>query len=180
MKRDHKKEIFTVLGVIGTTEVETDRGKFQRHTFIPDSLTYMRDRLNKISLKKKVSVTFSEHIPTRSETQLSYHWVLCTLISDHTGDSPNEIHEALMILKFGTKKVKIMGKEVYVRRSISQKAKMSLPMAMELINFDLEVCKFLDIRVPTKKELGYVEEDEKIDISQFHKGLEVPSGEVRL
>ena len=176
MSKHSQKEIFTVLGQIGTTEVVTERGKFTRHTFIPDSQNYMRDRLNKIPVKKKVSVAFSEHIPTRSEGQLAYHFVLCTLISDHTGDSPTEIHEAVMILKFGTKKVKLLGKEIDVRKSISNKAKMPLPMAMDLINFDLEVCKFLELKVPTRKELGYVDETEKIDNKSLHEGLVLPEG----
>src|SRR3990167_9556750 len=94
------KEIFTVLGSIGTTKVKTERGEFTRHTFIPNSQDYMRDRLNKIPVGRKISVTFSEEIPTRSQMQLAYHWVLCTLISEHNGDTPDEIHDFIMRLKF--------------------------------------------------------------------------------
>lgn len=163
MPKHNRKEIFSVLGEIGETEVTTDRGTYKRHTFIPASQPYMRDRLNKIPLKKKVSVTFFDDIPTRSQQQLAYHFVLLTLISEHTGDSVKDLHDGIMRIKFGTKKIKIMEKEVEVRKSIANDANMPKHKAQELIDFDLEVCKFLELRVPTKSELGYVDENEKVE-----------------
>lgn len=179
MSKTTNKEIFTVLGTIGTTEVETERGKFTRHTFLPNSQGYMRDNLNKIPVGEKVSVTFSKNIPTRSEAQLAFHWVLMSLISDYVGCTPEEMHDFVMRVKFGTKKIKIGKVEVEVRKSISNSAKMPKHKAVELIDMDLKICKFLELKVPTKKELGYQDETEQIDNKKFHEGLELPSGDVK-
>src|SRR3990167_962197 len=111
MSKQQRKEIFTVLGEIGTTEVTTERGKFTRHTFIPTSQPYMRDRLNKISLKKKVSVTFYEEITTRSDAQLAYYWIILQYLAEYAGYTPEELHNVIMIILFGTKTVKFDGKE---------------------------------------------------------------------
>ena len=48
-----------------------------------------------------------------------------------------------------------MGKEIEVRKSISNKAQFPKYMMVELVEFALETCKELEIKVPTKKELGY-------------------------
>lgn len=142
------KEIFTVIGKMQLTE-----GK---HRFIPNSPSYLADRLSRISLGKEISCMFSEHVPTRSEAQLAYHWVLVHYIAEHCGYTDEEIHDAIMRLKFGTKNVIIGNRKVEVRKSISNKARLPKYMAIELISYDLQLCEELKIKVPTAQELGYI------------------------
>lgn len=94
--------------------------------------------------------------PTRSDQQLRYYAVLVGLISDYTGNTWEEMHECLMVLKFGTKKVKLGKDTVNVRQSISNSARFGKVKMIELIEFALEKCLDLDIKVPTREELGYL------------------------
>lgn len=93
--------------------------------------------------------------PTRTEQQLRYYWVIVGLISEYTGNTEEELHEALMILKFGTKEVKLGKDLVNVRQSISNSARFEKQKMAELIEFALEKAQELEIRVPTRQELGY-------------------------
>lgn len=169
MSKHNRKEIFSVLGEIGETKVTTDQGEFIRHTFLPASQTYMRDRLNKIPLKKKVQVTFFEEMTTRSDAQLAYYWVILNYLSDYTGDTPEELHEVIMVILFGTKTIKFDGQEYKVRKSIANRAKMPKHKMVELISYVIEKCTKFEIKIPSKAELGYVDENEKVDT----KGLPV-------
>ena len=94
---------------------------------------------------------------TRTEQQLRYYAVLVGLLADYTGNTWEEMHDALMRLKWGTKKVKIGKEIVEVRKSISNSAKFKLTDMIEQIEFTLEKCFELDIVVPTKQELGYID-----------------------
>ncbi len=163
MRKSNKKEIFSCLGEIGETEVTTDRGTYKRHTFIPSSQPYMRDRLNKIPLKKKVTATFYEEIATRSDSQLAYYWVILTYLAEYAGYTPEELHECIMIILFGTKTVKFDGGEYQVRKSISNRAKMPKHKMGELINYVTEKCAKFEVKIPSKASLGYVDEDAKVD-----------------
>ncbi len=142
------KKLFTVLG-----EVQLVEG---RRKFVPKSSDYLRDIVARLPLGKIVSCTFSERVPTRSEAQLDYHWVLIGLMAEHTGDTKDELHDAVMRIKFGTKLVRIGGHTVQVRKSISNIGKMTVSEVAELINYDLELCGMMDIHVPTSEELGYI------------------------
>jgi hypothetical protein len=99
------------------------------------------------------SLTLKLKKPTRSENQLNYYAVIVGLIADYTGDTWDELHSALMILKWGTKKV--LG--VQVRKSISNRARIPKDEMSEQIEFALKKAKELEIKVPTKQELGYID-----------------------
>jgi len=162
------KECFVIIG-----EFRDQEG---RRRFCPDSPAYYNDRSSKQPLNKKYTVTFSTKIPTRSQSQLAYHFVLCEYISEHTGFTVSETHELLMHEKWGTKLIKIGKYSQSVRESVADIAKFPLPKMVEQITFDLSVCADLEIRVPTKKELGYVVEDEKIEpITNYPEDIGTPT-----
>lgn len=102
------------------------------------------------------TLTISLAKPTRSEQQLRYYAVIVGLIAEYTGNTWEEMHEALMILKWGTKKVKIGNNMVDVRKSISNGAGFKKIDMIEQIEFALEKCFEFGIKVPTKEELGYI------------------------
>lgn len=142
------KKIFTVIGKVVLSE--------NRKRLLPNSPEHLSACLNRLPVGKEISVTFSEKVPTRSEAQLAYHWVLLAYIADHCGYKSEDVHDAVMRAKFGTKHIKIGDLEQEVRRSISDSAKMTLSDCMELIDYDLELCRTLEIHVPTAEELGYI------------------------
>jgi hypothetical protein len=148
MSKATRKEIFTVLGTIQRVE--------DRHRFIPNSPGHMSACVSRIPLGKPVSCTFYDQIPTRSEGQLAYHWVLMGHIATHTGYTKDEVHDAIMRKKFGTKKIKLAGMEIEVRKSVSDKARFPKSDMVELISYDREICDRLEIVVPTAEELGYI------------------------
>jgi hypothetical protein len=162
------KECFAIIG-----EFRDQEG---RRRFCPDSPAYYNDRCAKQPLSKKYTATFSTKIPTRSQSQLAYHFVLCEYISEHTGFTVSETHELLMREKWGTKLIKIGKYSQSVRESVADIAKFPLAKMMEQINFDLSVCADLEIRVPSKRELGYVDEDEKIEpITNYPEYIGTPT-----
>jgi hypothetical protein len=146
------KELFTVLGTI---EIVKDETGFDRHRFIPCSPKYLSGMLSHVPVKTKVSCTFSTKIPTRSQGQLRYHWVLMHFLSEYSGFTPEEMHEIVLTEKFGLKTVKFNGKTYQIRQSISDNAKMTKSDCVELITHDLSLCQELGIVVPTALELGY-------------------------
>ena len=95
--------------------------------------------------------------PTRSEQQLRYYAVIVGLIADYTGNTWDEMHEALMILNWGTKEIKVGNKIVNVRKSISDRARFPKGDMMEQIEYALQIAKDYEIKVPTRSELGYLE-----------------------
>ena len=155
MSSTTNKKIFSCIGEFRDME--------GRRKFVPDSAPYYVDRCSKMPLNKKFSCDFTTKIPTRSEAQLDYHWVLCTYISEHTGFTDREVHDFMMRKVFGTKIIKIGNYQTEVRESISDRAKLPKYMAVDLVSADLELCAELEIRVPTKKELGYIDENEPIE-----------------
>ncbi len=94
--------------------------------------------------------------PTRSEQQLRFYAVIVGLMADYSGYTWEEMHEALMILKWGTKKVKIGNRIVDVRKSVSNSAKFKKTDMVEQIEFALEEAYNLGIRVPSREEMGYL------------------------
>ncbi len=147
------KEFFTILGQFKDVP---DKEFGQRRAFIPDSPRYYRDRCSKMPLNKRFCARFTSKVATRSSQQLAYHWVIVTYISEHTGFTPEEVHDFIMRKKFGTKTIKIGGYETQVRLSISNRAKMPKYDVVELIEEDLNICQELEIAVPTREELGYI------------------------
>lgn len=124
--------------------------------FVPHSVPYHHQGINRFSEGAKVRATYKEVKREHSRPQHNYHFALCGLISDHTGYTVDDVHDAMMKLTFGTRSVSLLGREFEARESISSAAQMSSAKAQELINKDLEVCADLEIRVPTMKELGLI------------------------
>lgn len=142
------KELFSVWGTIQLNE-----GKKKFSVKAPH---YYQDRINRLNEGDVVLVTFSKKIPTRSQSQLAYYWVIVNYLSEYTGHTDMEIHDALVRLKFGTRRVKLGDMEVDVRRSISDAAKMSKEDMVYLIEFARETAEKMDIKIPSKSELGYL------------------------
>ena len=109
------------------------------------------------------TLTLSFKKPTRSEAQLRYYWVIVGLIADYNGNTTEELHDALMRLKFGTKQIKVGKQIVEVRRSISKQAKMSKTDCIELIEFARETAFDLNINIPSAESLGYVSNYQQFD-----------------
>lgn len=142
------REIFTVHGTIGVFD------GYKR--FVPNSPRYQTDEFRKIPVGKKVSMTISEFDAIRSDAQLAYHFVLMGYLAEYTGFTKEEMHDAVMRLKFGEKPVSLGGNTVMVRRSLAKHAKARKYEVVDLITYDLELCAAHDIVVPTAAELGYL------------------------
>lgn len=126
-------------------------------TIVLNSRAYYQHFLNKHTKEGDIgSMEIKLKKPTRSENQLRYYWVIVGLLAEHTGDIDEELHDALMKLKFGTKKIKLGKDIVEVRKSISNRAKFPKQDMAELIDFTLEKCIEMEVVVPTKEELGYI------------------------
>ena len=108
----------------------------------------------KVGDKGTIHITLKK--PTRSEAQLNYYFVICTLIGNHSGYTKEEVHSALVIEKWGVKEVKIGKITQKVRKSVSDGSKLSMTLMNELIDLALDVASFEEITVPTKEELGYI------------------------
>lgn len=93
--------------------------------------------------------------PSRSESQLRYYWIVVGLLADHCGYTSEEMHDALMSLKWGTKVIKLGDKMVSVRKSISNSAKFPKSKMIEQIEFALEKCFEENVLIPSAESLGY-------------------------
>jgi len=152
MKSDQAKKYQNNFGFEIVLDEKTGKKKMALN-----SMRYFQhflDTKTKVGDKGSFEPKFEK--PTRSAEQLRYYAVLVGLIADYTGYTWDETHEALMKLKWGTKKVVIDGEIVEVRRSLSNKAKFPKGDMVEQIDFALEKCKKFEIHVPTMQELGYV------------------------
>lgn len=58
------------------------------------------------------------------------------------------------------------GIEIEVPRSIADRAQVPKDDMGELIEYELELCERLGVRVPTKQELGYLEGQKSIVVSR--------------
>jgi len=105
----------------------------------------------------KGTLTISLATPTRSEAQLRYYAVVVGLIADNCGYTWDECHDALMKLKWGTKKIKIGKDTVEVRKSISNGARFKKVDMIEQIEFAIEKAFELNIHIPSRQELGYID-----------------------
>lgn len=128
-----------------------------KNTIALNSRTFYQHFLNTKTKDGELgSMTISMKKPTRSDSQLRYYWVVIGLIADHCGYNSEELHDAIMKLKFGTKKIKVGKDLVEVRKSISNGAKFRKMEMMELLDFVLEKANELEVVVPTKESLGYL------------------------
>lgn len=150
-----KKELFTIIGEF--QDVENKDG-YTETRFVPKSVKHFRSVSRNAPKNKPVAATFYAQVASRSQNQLAYHFVLLGYLSDHTGYTKEELHDAVMRLHFGTKRVSLNGMSVEVRASMSDGAKLPKHEVVELIEYDLKLCKDLKIKVPTPAELGYVTE----------------------
>lgn len=142
------KKLFTVLGSVVQVE--------NRRRFKVNSPMHLESALRRLPMGKQIAITFSERVPTRSQAQLAYHWVLIGYIADHSGYTSEETHDAVMRMKFGTKSIRLGSRTVEVRRSVADIARMPKLDMVDLITYDLELCTELNIRVPTAEDLGYI------------------------
>lgn len=142
-----RKPLFTVLGEI------VQEGN--RRAFRARSPGHLQTMLHKSPLGP-CAITFEKAESARSQPQLAYHWVLMTYLADYTGGSKEEVHDAVMRLKFGTKTLSLAGREVEVRQSVSDAARLPKGDMVELIDYDLQLCSEMGIVVPTAEELGYI------------------------
>lgn len=101
-----------------------------------------------------MAASFATPQPAPSRAQLFYDWVLMGYLAEHVGCAESEMHEIVMRQKFGTKTVMVAGVSHEVRRSVSDGAKMPKPDMSELIEYDLDLCKELDVRVPRPRILA--------------------------
>lgn len=147
-----RKQIFTALGEIVTVVVDG----IERKKLVLKSPAHYQQQINHIPIGKQVAVTISQDVGSRSRQQLAYHMVLAGYLAEATGYTREEMHDVLMRMCFGTKKVRFLGREVEVRKSVSDAARLPTADMAELINYDLECCAEMGIHVPTAQELGYI------------------------
>lgn len=145
------KEMFSIIGEFKDVD--------GRRKFIPDSPSYYIDRCSRMPLNKKFTAKFTTKIATRSEQQLAYHWILCQYISEHTGFTPEEVHQLSKQLVWGTQTIKIGKYTAQVLKSISDRALTPKFEVVALIQKDLEICAENEIHVPTSEELGFISND---------------------
>lgn len=143
-----KKELFRAVG-----EIKLIDGQKR---WIPYSPPFFKSNINRLSVGRRVSAVFSSEETMRSLDQLRYHFVLCEYLSDHTGFSKEEVHDAIMRIVFGTKTIHLGNEFVTVRRSFSTSDSVSKLEAVSLIEKDLDLCHEFGIVVPSKEELGYL------------------------
>ncbi len=150
--KDNRKSVFTAIGIVEAV------GSGDNKKLRLVSPAHWQHWVNKLIPGKKYAIAVEEYKSTRSEAQLHYHWVLMTYLADFSGGdvTKEEMHDAVMRAKFGTREIRIGSLVQTVRRSISDGARMPKYDAVELITFDLALCEELGIRVPTKEELGYL------------------------
>lgn len=151
-----RTELFTILGEF--QDVVNQQTGQPETRFVPKSTKHFRTLSRKAPKNKLVAATFYDHVTSRSRNQVAYHFVLLKYLADHTGYTTDELHDAIMRIVFGTKVVEINGRKVEVRKSLSNTANLPKYEAVELIEYDLELCKQLNVNVPTPEELGYVTE----------------------
>lgn len=142
--------------VLGTIQVLKGADGIGRNRFVPHSLDYLYQGMRQFPVGAKMKVTYSLVKRQHSRPQHNYHFALCGLISEHTGFTADETHDALMKLAFGTKSVTLLGRTFEARESMSNTGGLSVSQVQELLQKDLEVCRDLDIHVPTMEQLGLI------------------------
>ena len=157
-----RKDLFTVLGEIGKVK---DKDGFDRKRFIPNSPAHLLAVQNRLPLKKKLVCTFAEDVMTFNDGQRDYFFVLTGYLAEHTGYTKNELYVVSIEECFPEEcydKV-INGKTHHFRPSISDIGRMSMAKMSKLVDYAYQQCVANDIRVPTKAELGYVEENKELE-----------------
>lgn len=148
MAKDNRKIVFSVLGDV-VPDGKTHRIKIRS----PEHYT---QQVSGLPVGKKVAVTIEEYAATKSQAQHNYYWALLGYLAEYSGHEPTELHDAIMRRKFGVKQIVVGDLRETVRRSISNAAKFPKGDMVELIQEVLDLCDKLEIKIPTKEELGYV------------------------
>ena len=89
----------------------------------------------------------------RSVSQLAYIHVLFQLIADHTGATKEEVKTIEKRRHLTPHETQMFGQKYLTLPSLSDIKKEAM---MEFIERVLADCAFLEIRVPTREELGYM------------------------
>jgi len=145
---------------------KVQEGEYMQNRFVPISQTYWKTILNRYSEGKKIGLQIMEDELSFSDAQRRYHFVLSRFISKEIGISIDDQHNDAMIEVFGHRTYTNYKGEVREGRySISNASDLNLEDVQKLIDYDLGVCGFLNIIVPSKKELGYVD----TNILPYHK-----------
>ena len=154
-----KKVLFSVLGEIGM--VKSDG--IDRKRFLPNSPDHLIAIQNRLPVGTKITCTFSKEELRFSESQRKYHFVLLGYIADYNQNTVEDEHDDSMKEVFGIRYYKnYKGEQREGRYSINDASSLKNFDVQKLIDHDLAICKFLKIRIPTRKELGYPELDEKL------------------
>lgn len=143
-----KRTLFAVRG-----KIEYFGGK---KVFVPFSKGHLDAELSGLNAGQKVTITFTESRYMRSADQRRYHMVLMGYIGRHCGASKDEMHDAVMRAVFGEKTIKAGSITLTARKSMKDDGNLTKYEAVELIDYDLNLCAELEIRVPTREELGYL------------------------
>lgn len=99
------------------------------------------------------TVVIQEKKKKRSLSQNAYLWFIYTLIAEHTGNDPEDIHEYCKTRALPKRFIKINGKEREIPPSTRILSKGDFAMYIE------KVCALaanLEIRIPTPEEAGYI------------------------
>lgn len=156
-----RKPLFTVIGTVAEID--------GRKRWVPNSKAHYLQQLSDIPDGTRLAAVFEEFKATRSDQQLAYHFVLIGYLARHCGYTKDEMHDAVVRLKFGERQVSIGDRTVAVRRSVSESAKMPKDDMMALIEYDLQLCEDLGVRVPSMEELGYISNHDTPGIGRAHK-----------
>lgn len=146
------RELFKVNGICQIIEGQK--------RFVPNSPSYLNQKMATLPLNTKIVMVMETPEATRSSAQLAYHFVLMDLLGEHTGYTKSEMHDAVLRLKYGIKEVRLGDKITDVRQSISDSANFPKHEMVELIQYDLSLCRDLNVHVPTMKELGYMVDEQ--------------------
>jgi len=156
-----RKPLFTVIGQVADI--------VGQKRWVPNSRAHYLQQLSDIPEGTRLAAVFEEYKATRSDQQLAYHFVLIGYLAKHCGYTKDEMHDAVVRLKFGERHVTIGDRTVAVRRSVSESAKMPKGDMMALIEYDLQLCEELEVKVPSMEELGYISNYDTPGIGRAHK-----------
>jgi hypothetical protein len=139
------------FAVLATVALVDERKRVQMK-----SPTYYQSRIDKLPVGTELHITFSKKVLTRSQSMLSYFFVLVHYISEYTGESVKRMYVVLIEEVWEPEEFLYKGKMWRERKSISDVAKMSKEEMSMLIDHTLATCEELEISVPTKEELGFI------------------------
>lgn len=144
--------------IMGSIRPIKDPDGIVRKHFVPRSRQHFLAVCNRYAEDKEIGMIPVEEVNVRSRGQLAYHKVLARYIANDQGMSEDDVHDAQMKEVFGIREYTFMGKTNQGRYSLSDAGGLKTSQVIDLIEKDLEVCAFLGIVVPTKEELGYIDE----------------------